>query len=367
MPKALICGGGIGGLAAAVALVKVGWEVELYERHSELRTAGAGLNVWPNGARVIAGLGLGDEFASMSTALTSYKTYSAAGELLNDEDLTGWPARFGGALCGVYRRDLNALLADTLGAERINYGHELVSIDDDGSQVEATFVNGVKASGDIFIGADGTYSTARTCLFGEQPLRDDGFVRWRGMFDLADVDVEPLTEAEVLGEHGHLGWLPIGKGRAYWFAAGAGLVERDAFWDHFSSWTDSVVPALLEATHQDTVISNVLQDLVTPLERWGAGRATLMGDAAHPMLPGMAQGANQALQDAAVLAQSLANATDYEQALRAYEDIRMPIGHLAVELSRPLFDFSSQHDEYESQRSNPIFARYADGIEGGRF
>jgi 2-polyprenyl-6-methoxyphenol hydroxylase-like FAD-dependent oxidoreductase len=259
----------------------------------------------------------------------------------------------------VHRKDLNAMLAENLGVDLISFGHQLERFHDEGDTVVCDFANGERASGDFLIGADGVHSTVRTQLVGGPvTMRSDNLVRWRGVFDLEEADVPPTVQYDAIGEKGHFGWLPIGKGLAYWFSTGDGLEEFDAFHAYFSSWSKTPVPAILEATPDETLISNTLLEFQTHLDAWGVGRVTLLGDAAHPMLPGMAQGANQALDDAAALAASLRDASDVESALRAYEERRAPRAHLVVELSRRLFDFEESYAALEPGAPNPIVDRF---------
>lgn len=364
--KAVICGAGVGGLTAGLALKQAGFDVMVYERHPELRTAGVGLNVWPNGVRVLQGLGLEAEFTEMANLLTRYRTFSSDGEMVGDEDVEAYRERYGAPLTGVFRRELNAMIARALGDEHISLGYEMTKVTDTGDGVVCEFANGETVTGDVLIGADGVYSNIRTQLFGEQPFRSDMHVRWRGLFDVADAGIDPRAEVDVIGDRGHLGWLPIGRGRAYWYAAGDGLDDKETALAYFNSWTNTQVPAVLAATPDDTIIRNELFDLAEPLQRWGTGRITLLGDAAHPMLPGVAQGANQALQDAAALTAALVADSDSERALRAYEAARMPTATNVVKISRSLFDYDNKLDELNEVANNPIFARYADVVEGVR-
>jgi 2-polyprenyl-6-methoxyphenol hydroxylase-like FAD-dependent oxidoreductase len=362
----LICGTGVGGLSAGLALKRAGFDVVVFERHPELRTAGVGLNVWPNGVRVLYDLGLADEFNRTANLLESYKTYSSDGELVGDEDLVAYRERYGAPVTGVYRRDLNAMLARALGDEHLRFGHELTGVEQTGDEVICTFANGERATGDFLVAADGVYSVVRTQLFGEKEFRPDEHVRWRGVFDVQDAGVDPHAEVDVIGPDGHLGWLPIGRGLAYWYAAGHGLVEKAQALEYFGSWTATPVPAVLAATQDETVIRNELMDLAVPLDRWTQGRVTLLGDAAHPMLPGVAQGANQALQDTAALVAELTSGADVERALSAYESARIGTATRVVEISRSLFDYDAKLGELEEVRNNPIFSRYADVVEGAR-
>jgi len=363
--KALICGGGVGGLSVGLALKRAGFEVTVFERHPELRTAGVGLNLWPNGVRVLQDLGVGNQFERLANIIERWPTFSSDGELVTVEDVGAYRERYGAPLTGLYRKDLNAMLADELGAEHICYGHELVDLEDHGDRVEARFANGESASGDLLIGADGVYSRVRTLLFGQTQFRGDDHVRWRGLFKVADAGIHHAEEVDVIGDTGHLGWLPIGKGLAYWYAAGEGLDTKEAALAYYRSWTRTPVPKLIDVTPDENIIRNDLIDFAEPLERWSVGRVTLLGDAAHPMLPGVAQGASQALEDAVVMTERLTTDASVEEALRAYESARMARANRIVEISRYLFDYDEKLDELDHVQANPIHQRYYEVVEGG--
>lgn len=360
--RALVCGAGISGLSAGICLSRMGWDVTVFERDSELRTAGAGLNLWPNGVRVLTALGLGRRYAEIASSLDYYRTFSSSGEVIAVDDLRDWNERYGASLSGVYRRDLSKILVDALGPDRLRLGWQVTGVEQ-GDTVVCRFANGEIAEGDLLVGADGINSVVRTSIFGQHMFSSDGFVRWRGLFDLADVDVDPLSEAEVWGQDGHFGYLPIGNGRAYWFAAADGITQdTEAVVAHFNGWKGSPVPGLIDATERSSIIRSELQDFVRPLPHWSKGRVTLAGDAAHPMLPGMAQGANQALEDIQALGTALDSYDDVEAALHVYEQVRIPLVAPIVQYSRSLFDFDDQN-ELTSGHRNPLFDRYNRFVE----
>ncbi|MET3662442.1 FAD-dependent oxidoreductase [Aquamicrobium ahrensii] len=360
--RALVCGAGISGLTAGIYLTRLGWDVTVFEKDPELRTAGAGLNLWPNGMRVLEKIGLRSPLSTIAASLDYYRTFSSTGDVIAVEDVRDWREKYGAPLCGVYRRDLSRILVEALGSEKLRVGHQLVSVEQ-GDDVVCTFANGEQVRGDFVMGADGIGSIVRSSVFGEREFSTDALVRWRGLFNLADVDVDPLSEAEVWGPDGHLGYLPIGGGRAYWFAAAEGITrDPEAIIEHFSGWRGSPVPGLIAATDKSTIIRSDLHDFVHPLDNWSKGRITLAGDAAHPMLPGMAQGANQALEDVDALCTSLDAHDDIADALKAYERTRIPQVAPIVRGSRSLFDFDDQNELVHGDK-NPLFDRYERFVE----
>lgn len=361
--RVLISGAGIGGLSAGIALKRAGFDVTVYERHPELRTAGAGLNVWPNGVRVLYGLGLKDEFDRTANLLDWYTTYSSSGEMIGKEDLVEYRSRYGAPVTGVYRKDLSGMLADSLSEDELHFGHEIVRYEDNGNEVTVHFSNGETAVGDLLIAADGVYSAIRKQMLGDIEFKTDKHVRWRGIFQVDDANVHPKSEVDVIGDHGHLGWLPIGRGLAYWYAAGDGLDTKEQALEYFSSWTGSLVPQVLRATDPSTIIRNELMDFAEPLETWTRGRVALLGDAAHPMLPGVAQGANQALVDSEVITKHLLEAADVQTALERYEAERIHHVDRVVRVARSLFAYDEKLEEFQDANANPIFRHYARIVE----
>ena len=360
--RALVCGAGISGLSLGIALRRMGWTVSVFDKDSELRVAGAGLNLWPNGVRVLRKLGLGSRYQEISASLDYYRTFSSDGNVVAVDDLRDWPDRYGAALSGIYRRDLSAMLVDALGRVHLHLDRKVVAVEQNDTVI-CRFENGETAEGDVRIGADGINSAVRASVFGPQEFSSDGLTRWRGLFDLADVSVDPRSEGEIWGNDGHLGYLPIGKGRAYWYASARGITDDPAkARAHFSAWEGSAVPSLIRATELSSMIRNELHELASPLPHWSKGRITLMGDAAHPMLPGMAQGANQALEDVGALSMALDSHEDVETALQAYERKRIPWVAPIVRYSRSLFDFDERH-EMASGTQNPLLDRYMTIVE----
>ena len=357
--RVLICGAGVGGLATGICMRQAGFDVTVFEQHPELRTAGVGLNLWPNGVRVLNGLDVGDEFSAISAAMVRYRTMASDGRITSDVDISHWPEPYGAPLTGVHRRELNALLARHLGYENLRFDHQLARYEQDADTITCHFGNGVVETGHVLIGADGVGSRVRNGMLGGEPeFFTDNLVRWRGVFTCAEVGTEEDVQYDAVGDLGHFGWIPIGGGRAYWFATGEGMEQYDDFLEYFESWSDTPVPAIIRATPDDTLIGNTLAAFREHLPSWTDGRAALLGDSAHPMLPGMAQGANQTLQDAEALARHLRPGCDVPQALRDYERDRIPRANRMVEYSRMLFDFDETHVAYETSGENQILNRY---------
>jgi len=355
-----ICGAGLGGLSAAIGLAALGFDVEVFEKSPELRVTGAGLNLWPNAGRAIYGLGLREQYDAISVKLDHYFGYDAEGKLLFEADTSRWPTKYGAPSVGTYRLALSTMLAETYGMDRIKFGHEVVSVENKGNKAVCHFRNGESYEGDVVIGADGIYSAIRKQLIGGVTFRpnDHHAFRFRSLIDLKDVDVHPAAQTGFYTRGGWLSVIPIGNGKAYWFGSVAGAANFDDFVAYFSSWTKTHIPRTLSMTPRETVVESPLFDVDGSPYKWTHGRVTLLGDAAHPMMPDMAQGASQTFIDSLALRDAFASTKDIEQALHAYETERRPVSNYVVKCS--------QKGSFLGRNNvNPIPVRYEHEIEAG--
>jgi 2-polyprenyl-6-methoxyphenol hydroxylase-like FAD-dependent oxidoreductase len=361
---AMVCGAGVGGLAAAIALERAGYEVIVFEQAEDMRVTGFGLNLWPNAGRALYSLGLRVPYEAVAVPLERYWTLSASGAVLCERRVDHWPEKYGAPATGVYRRGLSSMLADALGRTKVRYGYELTSVSQAGATVTVRFANGEMCEGALLIGADGIRSTTRACMFGAFPYRENRFYsyRWRGVIRLEDTSIDPMAETEVFGGRAFFGTVPIGDGLGYWFASGPGIDSFEAFMSCYGTWRESHVPRTIAATARDQIVETKLEDLATMPGRWTHGRIALLGDAAHPMMPDLAQGASQTFVDAQVLGECMAAGSDVEDSLREYENRRRPDAYRAVELSRRGL-FRNGTADLERDEVDPIALRYERGIE----
>lgn len=328
MPRAVVIGGGIGGLTAGSALSQAGWDVVVCERAPEIREVGAGITLWANAVKVLRKLGVGDALAAVSHPLQTSALRTWRGKLLARTDFVRMHERLGVPSVGVHRADLQAVLADALGRDRIRLGMECVGYTQDAAGATARFADGREERGDVLIGADGIRSAVRGQLLGDEPLRYAGYTAWRGVGQIDRPEVPLGVTVLAMGRGSQVGMLPIGRARTYWFATAnvpAGEADppgghKAALLARFGDWYPPF-PAAVEATPEEAIIRNDILDR-PPVKRWSDGRATLLGDAAHPTTPNLGQGACQAIESAFVLAKHLAGATDVPAALRAYEQAR---------------------------------------------
>jgi 2-polyprenyl-6-methoxyphenol hydroxylase-like FAD-dependent oxidoreductase len=326
----VVIGGGIGGLSAALALQRAGVRVTIFERQPQLREIGSGLTLWSNAVRQLRRLGLFDALRAGSAPLERFEFWSWRGERLGTIPLGSLAETLGAPSVGVHRADLLALLARAITDCPVELDAQCVGFSQDGEVVTAHFADGRTATGDLLIGADGLHSAVRAQLLGQRPPRYAGYTCWRGVTTFEHAAVSPGITSETLGYGTRFGMLPIGRGRVFWYAtanAGEGddprAERKHAVLDLFQRFR-SPIASVIEATDEAAILRHDIYDR-PPVPRWGTGRATLLGDAAHPPTPNQGQGACQAIEDAVVLARCLRDAREDEavvSALRRYEQLR---------------------------------------------
>jgi 2-polyprenyl-6-methoxyphenol hydroxylase-like FAD-dependent oxidoreductase len=309
--NAAVVGAGIGGLAAGIALRQAGWEVTVYEAAPELRPLGAGLSIWPNGVRALRALGLGD--LADAAPRPDGALRRADGSVLAAFDPEVLEDRFGAPLVGFHRADLHQGLIAGLGRERVRTGMRLVGIEGE----EILFDDDSSARADLIVGADGLSSTVRQALFGNGEPRDSGLVAYRGVARLDG----PVPAGEWWGRGSVAGLLELGGGRVYWYFAHRGEPDRAALSSLVAEYGEPIREAA-SRTDPEQVLVHRLYDR-EPASSWSRGPATLLGDAAHPMLPFLGQGACSALEDAVALGTATTAEGSVEAALAAYEEARV--------------------------------------------
>jgi 2-polyprenyl-6-methoxyphenol hydroxylase-like FAD-dependent oxidoreductase len=321
----VIAGGGIGGLAAAIALLRAGVRVRVLERVAELGEVGAGVGLWTNAIRALDHLGIGEEVRGFGAPLTIAEVRSARGAMLSRLDLHSVLGEAAAANHIVHRATLHAALAAKLPKEHVTTGAEVVGFRERGNGVEAVLADGEVVHGALLIGADGIRSAVRRALWGDEPLRYSGQTCFRGIARFEVADARVLREVQGAGLRAAV--CPLADGRVYWWAAiNAPCDEPDepplrkaALLQRFHGWPFGVPEAI--AATEGAILRNDLVDR-PPRQPWGRARVTLLGDAAHPMLPNLGQGACTALEDAVVLARCVESYGPTARALQAYERTR---------------------------------------------
>ena len=327
----VIVGGGIGGLFAANALVHAGLPVTIYEQAPALGEVGAGVFLTPNSVRHLERVGFGPQVEKWGARVGSRSQYFREDGTpiapVQVTDASGWNATF-----GMHRADLVEMLALSLPKGMVHTGHRCIGFEQDESRARVRFANGVVVDADIVIGADGIHSELRPYVFPPSQPVFHGTAVYRGVFPHERLPDWP-TDAWMmwLGKGKHFLTFPVRAARLINYV---GFVPADT--EMKESWSAPGDPHVLrrEFAAWDPRIERVLANVEQtfrwalydrePLPRWTSGRLTLLGDAAHPMLPHLGQGANQSIEDGIALATILAH-TDRDTApaaLQSYETLR---------------------------------------------
>ena len=361
--RIIIVGAGIGGLAAAVALRQRGFEVEIFERSNRLEEAGAGLQIGPNGVKVLRALGLEDEL--MRNAFEPFSIMSITwdeGRLRFRQPLKAIAReKYGAPYMSAHRVDLHTMLRRATGDTPLHLGANCVGADTVGKTAVARFADGATAEADIVVGADGIRSAIRAQRFGADRPRFTEMMAWRCIVPMECVPTRVGPGGEVAIPHGeYFGWIgpnghvicyPIGAKGDKLNIFGGHVTEQwvEESWSMPSSreeliaaksgWND----ALLEMfRHVEQVYKWGIYDR-DPIPQWSDGRVTLLGDAAHPTMPTLAQGANMAIEDGYVLARRLSGGVgDIEGVLKAYVAERKPRTDWVTLKSREQFNNNRQ-------------------------
>lgn len=335
--RILIAGGGIGGLTAALCLVRAGFEVAVFEQASEFGEIGAGIQLSPNCSRVLHHLGLAPrlEKCAFLPEGTEFRAWNT-GRLIASSTLgESVRERYGAPYYHIHRGDLLDVLVQAArqsGAIELRESARVEGFAQDADGVRVT-VNGRAEEGDALVGADGIHSTIRAALFGPEAPTFTGNLAWRAL-----VPAERLPRG-MPNPVATVWWGPGRHFVCYYLRGGSLLncvcVVEKAGWE-LESWTERGEHAELKGDfagwheHIGILIDNMDRDSLykwalhdrPPMARWGAGAVTLLGDACHPTLPFMAQGAAMAIEDAAVLAGCLSAGDGIAAALKRYEDLR---------------------------------------------
>lgn len=324
--SALIVGAGIGGLSAGIALRRIGWNVRIFERAPSPRELGFGLGLAPNAMAALRELGVADVVMARGFEPVSGELRRPDGTVVKRAELP--PGTLKGPMVIALRPALHGALLDAVGADTITLDTQVTGFDTSGDRVALEVLNGPAVEGDLLVGADGIDSVIRRALHpSEAPPRSSGIVAVRGAVQGAVAHLGGLGAVFYLGRGVESVIVRASDTGIYWFCSMAmelippGQRDPKAIIDLVSPLFDATFRAVTGTTEDLRCDELVDRD---PIESWGTGAVTLLGDAAHPLLPHTGQGAAQAIVDAVSLAAALRRDENVPRALRAYERERQP-------------------------------------------
>lgn len=325
--RVLIAGGGIGGIATALALQQQGIDSVVFERAPALRDGGAGLHIWTNGMLALAHLGVADQVAKIAPAQSECHFATSTGRPIGMYPVGQFVERYGQPTVAIGRSDLHGILRDAVTAPVVTDA-EVTGYTEHPDGVSLHFADGTSEEGDLLVGADGVRSAVRAQLLGPQPPDYTGYIAWRGHAKMSPEEFPPGTFRALFGPGTRFTYYDIAPGVVHWMSVADGPAggrdegtpeqTLDMLRSRHAGWTDPV-QQILDATTPESILRGDVMDR-KPDSVWGRGRVTLLGDAAHAMSFNIGQGACQAIEDGLVLAGHLASpGATVTQALRAYE------------------------------------------------
>lgn len=373
----IIVGAGIGGCALALSLEQLGLDYVLLEQASAFEEVGAGIQLSPNGVRILEQLGIGERLEAFSTEPDFHKyTVWDSGEVVLTTPLRPKVREtYGHAYFHAHRADLIDVLTTGLNLERVRMNARVVSVNQSAGSVSVKVEDGETIEGDVLVGADGIHSLVRNEFFEPDAPRPSGYVSWRGI-----VEAEAISHLEIpVSAYVDMGprlsfvyYFVSGGRRLNWLALGQTNDPKRESWSQtatkgevisaFDGWYDRP-RQVIEATGD--IFVTALHDR-EPLKTWVSERVALMGDAAHAMLPYHAQGAVQSLEDAWVLARTLERyGDDPADALKRYESLRFDRANLMVQQSRNAEGWYHVDSPEEIEARNERFRKTSEKLQGG--
>lgn len=381
--KALVIGGGIGGLSAAIALQRCGIDSEVYEAVQEIKPVGAAISLWPNGVKCLNWLGMKEKLQRLGGDMA----YIAYRDHRHNQTMTRFSTAplvqtVGERPYPVARAELQTMLLEHYGRDTVQFGKRVVSVEALPDGVRATFADGHRAEGDLLIAADGTHSALRPWVLGHATERRyAGYVNWNGLVTI-DEAIAPANQWTTwVGEGKRVSLMPVSGNRFYFFfdvPLPPGLAEdrttlRDDLRRYFSGWAE---PVQVLIARLDPQTSNRIEiHDVDPFDTLVRGRVALLGDAGHSTTPDIGQGGCAAMEDAVVLAMCLQNhSLGIEDALARYQQKRAWRVRDLVLKARKRCDVThgvdmratqSWYDELYAENGDRILAGIRETILGG--
>jgi salicylate hydroxylase len=339
-----VIGGGIGGLTAARALLRRGVEVHVYESSPELKEIGAGVALGPNAMKALRSLDLEDLVREIGYQSDYQQLRTWKGRIISRTDPMVAARRFGASGCTIHRADLLDVLAQSVPADIVSLSARCEEVTTTGDGAAARFTDGTEIEADAIVGADGIHSAVRASLFGPDAPQFTGKICYRSVIPVAVLPARRLEPYEGLwlGPHGTIVNYGVRRGElinvvahyddaTYRHESWIAECDREEILERYRNWH----PSLREVFAAGKLWYKWALYDRDPIPAWTKGRATILGDAAHPMLPYLGQGAGQAIEDGCVLAAAVDKlAEDPCAALQLYERSRRPRASRVVLTSR---------------------------------
>ena len=365
--KAVIAGGGIGGLTTAIALEKLGHEVEVYEAAPEFKSVGAGLGLAANAVKAFDHLGLKDEVLAAGQLLPSAKLLTKKGAVITRVDSLKISAKYGVDNFAIHRADLHAVLLKNLKKTKLVTGKKAETCSEVASGVEVKFTDGTSASGDFLIAADGIHSQIRKQFLPKSAPRYAGYTCWRAVVPQPKQPIE--LPSETWGEGARFGIVPLKDDRIYWFAclnarqhdlSVRNFKKGNLLW-HFDDFHAPVAELIQSAAQEDIIWGDIID--LAPIDKFAFGKVLLVGDAGHATTPNLGQGACQAIEDAAFLYSTLQGSGSIEEKFRRFETIRKPRTKKIVENSWRIGRVAQWEKPWAAGLRNKLFSMVPQSVQ----
>lgn len=354
-----IIGGGIGGLAAAAGLHKIGIKAHVYEQATSFKPLGAGIGIGSNAMLALHKIGVAEDVLKSGMPLHEQRFLNAQFKVMNTIDFSLLKDRFGEENITIQRAHLHEALFEAIDSTYFHFDKKVCSFTQNEQTVTLTFHDGESKTVDYVIAADGIHSIFRKTLLPNAEPRYANYTCWRGITKNKG-DVPLHISSEAWSSKGRFGWAPLHNGDVYWFAC-VNAKENDPLYhtldkrgvanlfSHFSP----TVERLINETEDTYFLHHDLYD-IKPLKSFVYDRIILLGDAAHATTPNMGQGAGQAIEDAYELAVALENSATVKDAFLHYDKRRVKKTKKVIQLSRQI--------GWAAQWEHPLLTRFRDSV-----
>ncbi len=330
MRRVMIAGGGVGGLSAGIALQRAGLQVKIFEQADKISPLGGSLSLFSNAIACLRKLGVADQMVAQGSVINSIQMRAkSSGKILANAPLNALHSELGEVSVCITRSVLQSILLREFGESNFNLDAKLYAFEHAADGVRAFFTNGRVETADILIGADGLNSATRQQLFNDGPPRYSGYGAWLCVADFPHKKIPSDVVSETWGRGERFGVVPSGRDKVAWFFIENRAVPYPAglnggkieLLDKLCSWP-SLMQELVDASEDENIVRVSFFDRPV-CEKWGANRVLLLGDAIHPFVPNLGQGACQAIEDAVALGEAVTHNLDFADIQTAYECARL--------------------------------------------